>query len=97
MGALLITFKERHPNAEIYGQERDHESVLLARQLLLNKRPGDFNQATSQRGEKIGQIKSGDTLEKNKLHKKFHIVLANPPFNQKLKEPKHGTKEGNAA
>lgn len=120
VGALLITFKQYEPQATIYGQELDHESVLIAQELLTNKKGGDFNQTEYKRqytrpnfngegdkwikggaGEKTGIIRSGDTLKHDKFKRKFHIVLANPPFNQELKDKeiisKYGTNKGNIA
>ncbi|CAI2192476.1 1574_t:CDS:1, partial [Funneliformis geosporum] len=41
VGALLITFKQYKPQATVYSQELSHESVLIAQELLTNRKEED--------------------------------------------------------
>ncbi|WP_322632296.1 N-6 DNA methylase [endosymbiont DhMRE of Dentiscutata heterogama] len=91
VGALLYTFRKYKPDCEIYGQEIEHESVLLARWMLLRKMNrflggGEPNCTLKPAGMRRGKIKYGNTLEKDGFKRQFHVVLCNPPFNQLLKE-----------
>ncbi|CAG8486306.1 4901_t:CDS:10 [Racocetra fulgida] len=98
VGALLYTFRKYKPDCEIYGQEIEHESVLLARGGQPEPTNGQITERSGiPREQRKGKIKYGNTLESDGFKRQFHIVLCNPPFNQLFKEEIHGTKDGNIA
>ncbi|RHZ37746.1 HsdM family class I SAM-dependent methyltransferase [endosymbiont GvMRE of Glomus versiforme] len=98
-GALLYIFRQYQPNCAIYGQEIEHESVLIARWVLLRQFSRFLGGGTipTKVKTKKGKIKCENTLESTGFKRYFDLVLCNPPFNQLLKKEVHRTKDGNTA